>query len=62
MKFRDFQLHAKDLPAFNLNDVRKFDPDPVSRETVEEHNLFWPIPQSAIDANTGAVLKQNDGY
>jgi len=27
MKFRDFQRHAKDLPAFNLNDVRKFDPD-----------------------------------
>jgi predicted transcriptional regulator of viral defense system len=27
MKFKDFQLHAKDLPVFNLNDVRKFDPD-----------------------------------
>ena len=27
MKFRDFQLHAKDLPVFNLNDVRKFNPD-----------------------------------
>ena len=27
MKFRDFQIHAKNLPAFNLNDVRKFDPD-----------------------------------
>ena len=27
MKFRDFQTHAKTLPAFNLNDVRKFDPD-----------------------------------
>jgi predicted transcriptional regulator of viral defense system len=27
MKFRNFQLHAKDLPVFNLNDVRKFDPD-----------------------------------
>ena len=26
MKFRDFQIHAKDLPAFNLNDVRKIDP------------------------------------
>jgi hypothetical protein len=42
--------------------VRIYDPDPVSRETVEDHNQFWPIPQSAIDANTGAVLKQNDGY
>ncbi len=27
MKFRDFQTHAKTLPAFNLNDVRKIDPD-----------------------------------
>ena len=42
--------------------VRKYDPDPVSRETVEDHNQFWPIPQSAIDANTGSVLKQNPGY
>ncbi|MBN2214530.1 MAG: RagB/SusD family nutrient uptake outer membrane protein [Bacteroidales bacterium] len=42
--------------------VRLYDPDPVSRETVEDHNQFWPVPQSAIDANTGAVLEQNDGY
>ena len=27
MKFRDFQTHVRNLPAFNLNDVRKFDPD-----------------------------------
>lgn len=27
MKFRDFQTHAKNLPTFNLNDVRKLDPD-----------------------------------
>jgi len=27
MNFRDFQRHAKEMPAFNLNDVRKFDPD-----------------------------------
>lgn len=27
MKYRDFQNYARDLPAFNLNDVRKFDPD-----------------------------------
>jgi len=27
MRFRDFQFYAKDLPAFNLNDVRKIDPD-----------------------------------
>ena len=27
MKFREFQIFAKDLTAFNLNDIRKFDPD-----------------------------------
>ena len=27
MKFRDFQAHVKNLPAFNLNDVRKFAPN-----------------------------------
>jgi predicted transcriptional regulator of viral defense system len=27
VKFRDFQTHVRNLPAFNLNDVRKFDPD-----------------------------------
>ncbi|HEY61368.1 MAG TPA: hypothetical protein G4N95_01820 [Anaerolineae bacterium] len=27
MRFRDFQIYAKNLPAFNLNDVRKFEPD-----------------------------------
>lgn len=27
MKYRDFQRHVRNLPAFNLNDVRKFDPD-----------------------------------
>jgi predicted transcriptional regulator of viral defense system len=27
MKFREFQVYAQDLPAFNLNDIRKFDPD-----------------------------------
>jgi predicted transcriptional regulator of viral defense system len=27
MKFRDFQIYAKNLPAFNLNDVRKFEHD-----------------------------------
>ena len=27
MTFRDFQTQVRDLPAFNLNDVRKIDPD-----------------------------------
>ena len=26
MKFREFQARVKNLPAFNLNDIRKFDP------------------------------------
>lgn len=42
--------------------VREYDIDQVSRETIQDHNRFWPIPQSAIDANTGAVLEQNPGY
>lgn len=42
--------------------IRKYDIDQTSRETIEEHNQFWPIPQSAIDANTGAALGQNEGY
>lgn len=29
---------------------------------VDKHNLFWPIPNSAITANTGAPLHQNYGY
>jgi len=27
MRFRYFQVQVRDLPVFNLNDVRKFDPD-----------------------------------
>lgn len=29
---------------------------------VNKHNLFWPVPNSAITANTGAALRQNYGY
>ena len=29
---------------------------------VNKRNLFWPIPNSAITANTGATLRQNYGY
>jgi len=42
--------------------VRRYDMDPTSRETIQDYNQFWPIPQTAIDANTGAVLEQNPGY
>lgn len=30
--------------------------------TMSKHHLFWPIAQTEIDRNTGAVLNQNYGY
>ncbi len=30
--------------------------------TMQPYNELWPIPQKAIDANTGAKLTQNPGY
>lgn len=30
--------------------------------TIKDHHQLWPIPQTAIDANLGAVLEQNPGY
>ncbi len=30
--------------------------------TMAPHNINWPIPQSAIDANSGARIHQNPGY
>ena len=29
---------------------------------VAKHNMFWPVPNSAITANIGARLRQNYGY
>ncbi len=29
---------------------------------VDKHNIFWPVPNSAITANIGAPLRQNFGY
>ena len=29
---------------------------------IDKRNIFWPIPNSAITANTGADLRQNYGY
>lgn len=29
---------------------------------VNKHNIFWPVPNSAITANTNAQLRQNYGY
>lgn len=30
--------------------------------TIDKKNMFWPVPESAITSNTGAVLHQNYGY
>ena len=29
---------------------------------VNKHNIFWPVPNSAITANNKADLRQNFGY
>lgn len=34
----------------------------ITKQTIKPFDNYFPIPQSAIDANSGAVLKQNDGY
>lgn len=34
----------------------------ATRNSVAAHHQWWPIPQTAIDANTDAVLEQNPGY
>lgn len=40
--------------------VRKY--NPRSSSSIQEKHEFFPIPQSAIDANINAELTQNDGY
>ena len=42
--------------------VRKYGLLESSRNTIQDYNNLWPIPQEAIDANFGAELKQNPGY
>jgi hypothetical protein len=32
------------------------------RNTIQDYQGVWPIPQSAIDANLGIDLGQNPGY
>ncbi len=33
-----------------------------SQDGIRDYHVHWPIPQTAIDANSGAVLEQNSGY
>lgn len=48
----------------NLVDrVRKYNNDPENPGiSIQDHQNLFPIPQSEIDLNTGAVLLQNPGY
>jgi hypothetical protein len=42
--------------------VRKYSIRASTRNTVQDKHAFFPIPQSAIDANFSAKLEQNPGY
>ena len=32
------------------------------RYIMEPYHVYWPIPQSSIDANTQGFINQNEGY
>lgn len=40
--------------------TRKYNEE--SGEAIRDYHVYWPIPQSMIDSNTGAEFPQNDGY
>ncbi len=42
--------------------VRKYNIRADTRTSIQDKHLFFPIPQSAIDANFSARLEQNQGY
>jgi hypothetical protein len=42
--------------------VRLYNLSASTRASIEDYHELWPIPQTAIDANFGAVLEQNPGY
>lgn len=42
--------------------VKKYCIRALTRNSIQDRNQWWPIPQSAIDANTGKVLEQTPGY
>lgn len=42
--------------------VRQYSIRELTRNTVQDFHQWWPIPQSAIDANLDAKLEQNPGY
>jgi hypothetical protein len=42
--------------------VRKYNIREDTRNSIEDHHQWFPIPQTAIDANIEAELEQNPGY
>ncbi|MCE6990501.1 RagB/SusD family nutrient uptake outer membrane protein [Dyadobacter sp. CY323] len=42
--------------------VRKYNMRADTRATIQDKHAFWPIPQTAIDANFSRKLEQNPGY
>ncbi len=43
--------------------VRQYNDNPSNPGLgIQDHQNLWPIPQTEIDLNTGAVLEQNPGY
>jgi len=42
--------------------VRKYNLLEITRTTIQDKHEFYPIPQTAIDANFSAKLEQNPGY
>jgi hypothetical protein len=42
--------------------VRKYNMRADTRATIQDKHAFWPIPQTAIDANFSKKLEQNPGY
>jgi len=43
--------------------VQQYNDDPLNPGVgIEEQHNLWPVPQTEIDLNTGAVLEQNPGY
>lgn len=42
--------------------VKKYNMNEETRQTISDKHNFYPIPQTAIDANFSAKLEQNPGY
>lgn len=36
--------------------------NPLNADEIQDYHGLWPIPYSAIEANTGSVIEQNPGY